>query len=74
MYVCTYVCMYVYIYICPSRFWPLRAPALQANVKAARLVPESSKVTSTATCGGRWEADEPEGQSQTVVGMCISCT
>ena len=39
-----YVCIYIYIYICPSRFRPPRAPALPANVKAARLRLESSKV------------------------------
>ena len=47
MYVCIYVCMYVcmYVCICPSRFWSPRAPALRANVKAARFIGlESSKV------------------------------
>ena len=37
-----YVCIYVYIYV-RHAFGP-RAPALRANVKAARLGLESSKV------------------------------
>ena len=53
MYVYMYVCMY--IYICPSRFWPPRAPTLRANVKVARLRLESSKVDldqRLSVCGG----------------------
>ena len=47
--------MCVYIYICPSHFWPPRAPALRANIKAAQLRLESSKVDldrRLSVCGG----------------------